>query len=276
LAADAYRVQREWARYEGTAQRDLFLGLRERFLARHPAPLGWVADLGCGPGRFERALGAAGARVVGIDLSGEMLRFHAPLPAVAARPDRVRGDAARPPLRPASCSGVAVLGNLVGFSEERSTDVFRAAASLVSPGGSLLVEVAPGTGERSRYLGRLPAGSVARLLRAPPRAVLPRIRREGFVPERPRKSEEGPFARVSVPEAIAILEECGLRPEEVLAVAPALGADAERVERVRADPKAWEHLLQIEEELGHDAGRWPGAAAVVIAARRERTIRESM
>ena len=55
---------------------------------------------------------------------------------------------------------------------------------------------------------------------------------------------------------------------EVLAIAPVLGADAARIERVRSDAKAWGHLLSLEEEIGRRSDRWLEAAAVVMAAQR--------
>ena len=100
--ADAYRARREWLRYEGTGQRDLYRELRERFLARHAADTGWTLDVGSGPGRFLPSVGGTRTRKVAIDLSLEMLRL---VPrtwnlakAVGTAPERVRGDAIRPPL----------------------------------------------------------------------------------------------------------------------------------------------------------------------------------
>jgi hypothetical protein len=53
-----------------------------------------------------------------------------------------------------------------------------------------------------------------------------------------------------------------------MAVAPALGADADRVAAVAASPKAWSRLLELEEQLGREADRWAGAAAVLMAVSR--------
>ena len=53
-----------------------------------------------------------------------------------------------------------------------------------------------------------------------------------------------------------------------MAIAPALGPDAARISAVRSDPKAWLHLLELEEELGRSSERWPGAAAALLAAQR--------
>jgi len=64
------------------------------------------------------------------------------------------------------------------------------------------------------------------------------------------------------------LESEGLEIEETLAVAPALGADPERVAAVRPDPAAWRRLLELEELLGRAPARWENAAALLVAARR--------
>lgn len=268
--ADRYRVDREWIRYEGTPQRDLWRVLRERFLARHSIAAPWVLDLGSGPGRFTRFLGSAPARRVALDLSVEMLRS---LPARwctgsggTPLPDRVRADGKAPPFRPTAFGQVALLGNALGFAGASADRLLEAATSLVAPGGNLLLEVAPGPGERSRYLARLPSTSLARLLRAPVRALTPRIEREGFDPMPFRRTQDGEFRRIPVAELVRTLGR-GFEVREVLAVAPALGAMAPRIAAVRTDSKAWEHLLLVEEELGRRPERSTEAAAVLVAAR---------
>lgn len=188
-------------------------------------------------------------------------------------PDRVRGDALRPPFRTEQFGTVAVLGNTLGFAGAEGPSLLRTAESLVAPGGALLVEVAPGPGERSRYLARLPERSVARLLRSPTQAVIPRIFREGFSTEPARKAKPGPFLRVGASELVTDLEHRGWKVGEVLAVAPALGPDPHRLEAARGDPKAWDHLLRIEEELGRKPERWTAAAAVLVAAQGKPSMR---
>jgi len=269
---DAYRVQRELQRYEGTAQRDLYRELRERFLFRHQTATGWVLDLGSGPGRFLPFLGGDDARPVAVDLSMEMLRQ---IPDVwAARnprgpvPDRVRADARRPPFAPRRGSRVVLLGNTLGFAERDAEEVLSTAEDLVAPGGVLVVEVAPASGERSRYLTRLPRSSVARLLRAPPAVVVPRIDREGFVTEPARRVKPGNFRRFGVPELHDRWRRRGWELLESVAVAPALGLDRPRLEQIRSDTKSWSHLLEVEETVGRRAERWGHAAAVLLSARR--------
>lgn len=272
---DAYRAAREWQRYEGTAQRDLFRELRERFLERHRAPARWVLDAGSGPGRFTGRLGPeSGARRVALDLGREMLlelrdRGDSARPGEAA-PELVRGDAERPAFRPGAFDVVAALGNLLGFAGDGSDRVLAALTELVAPGGMLFLEVAPGAGERSRYLSRLPASAVGRLFRSGPSLLTGRIDREGFARERSRKSGDGEFRRIEPPRLVRTLEGAGFGIREVLAVAPALGADPARTAAVAQDAKAWGHLLEVEERIGRSPARWGPSAAVLLAAVRRR------
>ena len=276
-ALDRYRVDREWHRYEGTAQRRLWRGLRERFLERHASTASWALDLGSGPGRFTPWAGGPGTRPVALDLSGEMLRA---IPAYwrarrlpGALPERVRADASRPPFSRAAFGEVLALGNAIGFAEDSSDQLLDEAMGLVRPGGTLLLEVAPGPGERSRYLTRLPVSSVGHLLRAPVTALLPRIEREGFAAEPPRRSEGSAFRRVPATDLARRLERAGWTVTEVVAVAPALGSDARRIRACAEDSKAWGHLLELEEALGHRPERWDRAAAVLLAAVHDRVNR---
>lgn len=269
---DPYRARREWLRYEGTAQRDLFRQLRERFLLRHSVEAGWSLDVGAGPGRFLPFVGGRDSRRVALDISKEMLRFIPDAWAAGGGngrvPDPVLGDANRPPFSPGGFEQVVVLGNTLGFAEDAALGLLDRVETLVAPGGRLLAEISPASGERSRYFARLPGRSVARLLRAPIRAVLPRVDREGFRVETARRSTPGAFRRFRARELIDRWQSRGWRVEEVVAVAPALGPDAARATAIRPDAKAWGHLLEIEEELGRREDRWVHAAAVLLSVHR--------
>ncbi len=270
--ADSYRAQREWLRYEGTGQRDLFRELRERFLSRHAVDEGWVLDLGSGPGRFLPFAGRAGTRRVALDISREMLNLlpQAWLASGSSdpAPDRVLGDALHSPFEHHRWAEVVVFGNTLGFAGKGADRLLGEAEELVAPGGVLVIEIAPAPGERSRYLARLPPSSVARLLRSPIRAVLARLDREGFRTEPPRHATPESFRRFTVREVQDRLLRTGWQVTETVAVSPALGPDPLRVAAARTDPKAWPHLLNLEEEVGRRPERWVEAAAVLLSARR--------
>jgi len=270
--ADSYRAHREWQRYEGTGQRDLYRELRERFLLRHAVDRGWVLDLGSGPGRFLPFAGRGVSRRVALDLSREMLSL-VPDAWVAsgspgAVPDRVLGNALRPPFDRDRWAEVVALGNTLGFAGKEADRMLERAEELVTPGGTLLIEVAPASGERSRYLARLPSSSVARLLRAPLRAVLGRLDREGFRAEPARRATMDSFRRFAVTELQDRWQRTGWEVLETVAVAPLLGPDPVRSAAVRADEKAWSRLLDLEEEVGRRPARWEEAAAVLLSVHR--------
>jgi len=266
------RAVREWSRYEGTAQRDLFRQLRVRFLRRHAREGGWVLDAGSGPGRFTRSIGGPNSRRVALDLSLEMLTFgrdraEAEPPSHTLMVERVRGDALRPPFLSSAFGEVALLGNALGFEGGAGEDLLSRAESLVAPRGMLVVEIAPGPGERSEYLRRLPPGAVRRLLAAPTAALLPRVKREGFLPV-PERHEPEEFRRWTAGELFDRWRAAGWSVRETMAVAPALGPSTSRLEEIAVEPRAWERLLDLEERLGRDSGRWPNAAALLLAAER--------
>lgn len=250
----------------------MFRELRRRFLARHRRPGSWSLDAGSGPGRFTLDLGPEPGRIVAIDLSGEMLlgarRRFEESPAGTERPAAlVRGDLAVPPFRPGGFGTVALLGNGLGFAGTLGGGMLDAVEQLVEPSGLLLIEIAPGSGERSRYLARLPPSTIGRLMAAPVPLLSARVSSEGFRGE-PRRHVERGFRRWTAAEVHERFRREGWTVEETCAVAPCLGPDPERLAQVRAGTKAWDHLLELEEALGRRPERWPSAAAVLVAVRR--------
>lgn len=271
LRVDRYRVEREWKRYEGTAQRDLFRQLRERFLARHSVAGGHALEVGPGPGRFSPFVGSGPVDRVLLELSREMLRAVPSRWSVGSSdvplPSLVQGDAIHPPFRPGTFGEVVALGNPLGFSEDAADAFLDAVLSLVAPGGTLVLETVAGPGERATYLSRLPPGAVRRLLAAPLRAVLPRVEREGFRPEPPARGEDGKgFRRFGPDEVRSRLARAGFETVEVMAVAPCLGFEPSRLDAVRPDPTSWDHLLDLEETIGRRPARQDPAAALLLAA----------
>ncbi len=249
--------------------RDLFRELRVRFILRHAATSGRVLDVGAGPGRFSPFLGGKSTHPVLLDLSVEMLRRARQDLSTEVLEGRefVRGDASSPPFTERSFSLVAALGNLVGHMPQLAWPSLDPLESLVGERGKLLVEIVPGFGERSAYLSRLPPRAVARVLRSPLSLVRGRLVREGFLPVPRRAATDHGFRRLS-PASLTGANRKGWRVEEMMAVAPALGFDPDRLEATRDDPKAWAHLLELEEELGHLPARWENAAAVLVALSR--------
>jgi SAM-dependent methyltransferase len=271
---DRYRVEREWKRYEGNALRDLFRELRIRFLRRHPpARAGRAIELGSGPGRFSPFVGDSTHPRVLIDLSLRALesaRRHLSQVSTLERESSefVRGDARQLPIRGGAISQVVLTGNVLGFAGDTALALLERAASLLSEGSSLLLEFVVGDGETSRYLHRLPPTAVRRLLAAPLPAVLPRVDREGFVRVEGHERPGHGFRRFKLSEIESELCSLNLTLEELSAVAPALGHDPARVGSIRTDPKAWEHLLALEERLGAARDRQEEASALLVAARR--------
>ncbi len=268
---DRYRVEREWKRFEGTPQRDLFRELRQRFLDRHRTPGHWTLEVGPGPGRFSPAIGTVTSIRLLADLSTEMLRFargHLRVGFPNERFEFLRADGRSPPFREHRVSEVVALGNSLGFAgQSSSSQLLERLAECAAPEGLLILEIAPGSGERSRYLHRLPPTAVGRLFEAPVSAIQARIEREGFDHAPPAQAKRHGFQRFRVEELTSWLSTRRWNVLEVLAVAPALGLEPARVQSVQRLPKAWSHLLEIEEELGREAARQGYAAAVLLAAR---------
>ncbi|MCI4349675.1 MAG: class I SAM-dependent methyltransferase [Thermoplasmata archaeon] len=268
---DAYRVQRERQRLEGTAQRDLFRQLRVRFLLRHSTSRGPALELGPGPGRFTPFVGGPGTRRVLLDLSLSMLnevRERIDTPTKEPIPDLVVGDGRSPPFRSRSFGEVVVLGNALGFAGPSWDRLLGATLDLVAPGGTVILETIAGGGERSRYLSRLPPTAVRRLLRSPLRALAPRILREGFEAVKGKEKARHGFQRLGEADLAPAFRSRGFRVREALAVAPALGVEPEHAEAIAADPSAWAALLRLEELLGSSPARRAVASALLLAAER--------
>jgi 2-polyprenyl-6-hydroxyphenyl methylase/3-demethylubiquinone-9 3-methyltransferase len=91
-----------------------------------------VLDLGCGKGRFARALGELGASVVGLDLSAAML-------AGAKDVDRVRASARRLPFGPASFDGVVAVEVFEHLAPRSLDNVCGEIRRVLRPGGTLVI-----------------------------------------------------------------------------------------------------------------------------------------
>lgn len=91
-----------------------------------------LLDLGCGKGRFAARLSALGAKVVGLDLSSEML-------ARAGRLPRVRGSARRLPFPASSFDGVVAVEVFEHLPAVGVDVALAEARRVLRPGGTIAV-----------------------------------------------------------------------------------------------------------------------------------------
>ncbi len=119
------------ARFKPTVDRD---DPRLVAVARRLLPLAGrrVLDLGCGKGRFGRALVGRGAEVVGLDLSAAMLRSADGL-------TRVRGSARRLPFAAGSFDRVVAVEVLEHLPPAAWDQVLAEIRRVLAPGGVLAV-----------------------------------------------------------------------------------------------------------------------------------------
>jgi SAM-dependent methyltransferase len=128
-----------------------------------PWAAGWrVLDVGCGAGRHARALAAAGARPVGLDLSRALLaraRLTSPAPLV-------RADMRRIPVRAGAMDLTVNLFTSFGYfsSDEEHREVVAEMVGTVRPGGWFVLDFLDADTVRARLVPEerleLPAGAV--------------------------------------------------------------------------------------------------------------------
>ena len=93
-----------------------------------------ILDLGCGKGRFARALRDRGARVIGLDVSEAMLAG-----AHEFELDCVCGSARRLPFRPGSFDAVIAIEVFEHLAPRGVDDVCAEVQRVLSPGGTFVV-----------------------------------------------------------------------------------------------------------------------------------------
>jgi SAM-dependent methyltransferase len=104
---------------------------------------GRVLDLACGFGRHSVAFAAAGCRVVGLDLSAELLARASTIPGGAALHGRLaRGDVRRLPFAARSFDAVAMLFTSFGyFDDEDNARVLDELARVTAPAGLAVLDL---------------------------------------------------------------------------------------------------------------------------------------
>jgi SAM-dependent methyltransferase len=91
-----------------------------------------ILDLGCGKGRFARALQERGASVTGLDVSAAML-------CEAKGVQCVRGSARRLPFAAATFDAVIAVEVFEHFASSTINDVFRELSRVLEPGGTFVL-----------------------------------------------------------------------------------------------------------------------------------------
>ncbi len=109
----------------------------------HPDPL--IAEIGCGTGRVTKHLQDAGSRVIGLDLSPEMLAVaratHENLTFAAAHAGAL-------PLGAGTLSGLVAWYSLTNMPTDALAEVFAEFARVTRPGATVLVAFQAGSGQR--------------------------------------------------------------------------------------------------------------------------------
>ena len=129
-----------------------FAALEDAFLSRLPRR-GVVGDLGCGPGRDGARIAAAGHAVLGVDLSGSMLRLAST--GLAGRV--VQGDLRAVPLASASLDGIWNVASLLHVPEQGTGSVLREFRRLLRTEGVLALVTALGGEPRLETVPYAPA-----------------------------------------------------------------------------------------------------------------------
>jgi SAM-dependent methyltransferase len=150
---DQYAPFYDWENARTVARRDV--AFWQRLAA---AQDGRVLELGCGTGRVTLPVARAGARIVGIDRSAEMLsRGRARLRRARQRAALVRGDIRALPFgkRPGFSLVMAPYGILQSLTRERDlVATLESVASVLGRGGLFVVDLVPDLPRWSEYEGR--------------------------------------------------------------------------------------------------------------------------
>ncbi len=237
----AARAEREWERYQGTLQRELWLRLRERFLLRaldaSPSQSPWVVELGSGPGRFAPLLTRAGSQALLVDLSPAMIREGRRRLGSPPRTHWVLADALRLPIRLGATRLLVALGQLLNLAGGEAPLFLREWDRVLPPGAGWALEV------------NLEGSSLASPSREKGTETLTRFRLEEL---------EGRLASL------------GWRVEESLKVAPKAGGEEDSCRRaLKRWGGNWEQWLEEEERAGRSPEARGGGGAWLLRGRKQ-------
>jgi len=152
---DAYAPFYDWENAQTVARRDV--AFWQRLASAQDGP---VLELGCGTGRIALPVARAGARLVGIDRSAEMLargRQRIRRARLRHRPLLVRGDIRSLPFRarPGFNLVMAPYGILQSLTRERDlSDTLQSVARVLRRGGLFAIDLVPDLPRWSEYEGR--------------------------------------------------------------------------------------------------------------------------
>lgn len=124
-----------------------------RLSARWDLGAGRILDLGCGTGRYLRAIQDRGVRPVGIDLSMPLLKIaRSRLVDISL----VRADMRCLPIRGGSFAGVLLMFTTFGYFDTREEDlmVLREVARVLAGGGRFVLDFVNGRHIRDRLVTR--------------------------------------------------------------------------------------------------------------------------
>lgn len=231
---DEYAAFYDWENARTLGRRDIPFWRGVALRSRGP-----VLELGCGTGRISLPLVRAGARIVGLDRSAQMLSRAAARADAMRRRSRtrpkgrlrlVRGDMRELPFEPATFDSVlAPYGVLQSLVRDKDlTATLASVASVLKPGGLFGVDLVPDVPQwreytnRTQLKGRSARGSHLTLIesvRQEPRRRLT-IFEQTYVERRGRRSSrhtfELTFRTLPVPAFTRRLERSGFRIEAVL------------------------------------------------------------
>ncbi len=161
-----------------------------------------ILDLGCGKGRFARALQALGAEVVGLDLSAAMLAEATGVPCV-------RATARRLPFSPRSFDAIMAV-EVFEHLDPRSRELVCGEASRVLRRGGILVIVDKNIAALDANRPWLPSALVKRIDEHRGRWMYPAqglVRERWFWPASLRDELERTFKDVQIVRLLAPVEE---------------------------------------------------------------------